>query len=251
MGRPPRASARPAAPRVRAPPLRGPNRPLLPGYSGETSAGSAVVSTDQRHRQEEAGMRLRCGMTLVLVAALTAIAAPAALANYVYWPNIGGTSIGRMALDGSQLNNNFIDTPGTVSTDELHAVALDSKYLYWAHGNSTTGAIGRAKLDGTDVQPSFIPHAAGVNDPYGIALTPTSIYWVSSNGSSIGRADINGANPNPSFILDPPSSHPCGLATDGKYLYFSSYPSGSPNIARVPLAGGTPDDHFIPVPNGK
>jgi hypothetical protein len=191
-------------------------------------------------------VKLRIGIAVVLAGALGALAVPAASANYVYWPNIGGTSIGRMALDGSQLNNNFLPTQNASTGDELNAVAVDSHYIYWAHGNSSTGAIGRAKLDGTDVQPSFIPHSAGVDDAFGVAVTATHLYWISDNGAAIGRADISGANPNPDFVTLPPS--PCGLAADNNFLYFSA---GSAAVGRVPIGGGTPENDFIPVPNGK
>ena len=102
-------------------------------------------------------MKLRVGTAVFLTAVLAAVAAPAALANYVYWPNIGGSTIGRMAPDGSQLDNSFIAT-GITGLDTLTAVPVDSHHLYWAHANTVgVGGIGRAKLDGTDMQPNFIP----------------------------------------------------------------------------------------------
>jgi hypothetical protein len=195
-------------------------------------------------------MKLRIGTIAFLAALLTAVTVPAALANYVYWPNIGGSTIGRMAPDGSQLNNDFITTQKIAANDEVKAVALDSRYVYWAHGNGTSGAIGRAKLDGSDVQSNFIPPSAGVIDPFGVAVTATHLYWVSSNGGTIGRADIDGANPDPNFI--PLSNSPCGLAADDNFLYFTFYlGGGGAAVARVRIGGGTPDEDFIPVPESK
>jgi hypothetical protein len=193
-------------------------------------------------------MKLRIGIAVVLAGALAALAVPSASANYVYWPNLGGTTIGRMALDGSQLNNNFIKTNEAPNVEAPSAVAVDSHYVYWAHGSYPAGAIGRAKLDGTDVQPDFIPHSAGVLDPFGITVTGTHIYWTNEAAGTIGRADISGANPDPSFISDPGNS-PCGLATDNRFLYYTAYPGGNSVIARVPIGGGTPDDSFILAPD--
>jgi hypothetical protein len=195
-------------------------------------------------------MKLRIGTIAFLAALLTAVTVPVALANYVYWPNLGGSTIGRMAPDGSQVDNDFITTQKVAANDEVKAVALDSRYIYWAHGNGTSGAIGRAKLDGSDVQSNFIPPSAGVVDPFGVAVTASHVYWISSNGGTIGHADIDGANPDPNFIVL--SNSPCGLAADANFLYFSFYlGSEGAAVARVPIGGGTPDEDFIPVPESK
>ena len=89
-------------------------------------------------------MKLRIGIAVVLAGGLATLAVPTASANYVYWPNLGGTTIGRMALDGSQLNNNFIKTNEAPNVEAPSAVAVDSHYVYWAHGSYPAGAIGRA-----------------------------------------------------------------------------------------------------------
>ena len=44
-------------------------------------------------------------------------------------------------------------------------VAVDSGHVYWA--NAGPEAIGRANLDGTNVEPSFI---SGATDPTGVAV---------------------------------------------------------------------------------
>lgn len=193
-------------------------------------------------------MKLRIGVAAVLAGALAALVVPTASANYVYWPNLGGTTIGRVAIDGSQLNNNFVKTTNNGTSDNPAAVAVDPRYIYWVHGTATTGAIGRARLDGTDIQPNFIPHSAGVSDPFGITVTASHIYWTNEGPGTIGRADISGANPNPSFVSDPGNS-PCGLATDNRFLYYTAYPGGNAHVARVPITGGTPDDTFISAPD--
>jgi hypothetical protein len=189
----------------------------------------------------------RIGLGTAIALAFVALAAPSALANYVYWPNLAGGTIGRAGLDGSQVNNAFIAT-----TETPRSVAVDSQYIYWTQGTTGTGAIGRAKLDGTDIQPNFIPHSAsGPYAPIGIAVTATHIYWANSSGpSNIGRANLDGSQPNNDFINDPNSL--CGLAVDKNFLYYTAFLGGSSAaVARVPIGGGTPDDNFIPVPGGK
>ena len=191
--------------------------------------------------------RGRVGLAIAVALAFATLAVPSALANYVYWPNLQGTTIGRAALDGSQLNNNFIAT-----TDAARSVAVDSQHIYWTHGTTGSGAIGRAKLDGSDVQPNFIPHSAsGPFSPTGIAVTATHIYWASLTGTSnIGRANLDGSQPNNDFINDPNGL--CGLAVDKNFLYYTAFLGGSlAAVARAPIGGGTPDDNFILVPGGK
>src|SRR4051794_21600503 len=65
--------------------------------------------------------------------------------RYIYWNN--GEDIGRANINGSGVRRRFITglTGG--------ALAIDSAHLYWIDGSS---AIGRANLDGTDVEPNFL-----------------------------------------------------------------------------------------------
>jgi len=84
--------------------------------------------------------------------------------NYLFWGNYGDGatgSIGRLELGyGTTPDNDFIS--GIKTPD---GVASDGTYIYWT--NRTDGAIGRANLNGTGVNQTFLP---GVASPYGIAV---------------------------------------------------------------------------------
>jgi virginiamycin B lyase len=179
-----------------------------------------------------------CVLLLWLIVA--AIAAPSALANYVYWPNREGGTIGRAGLDGGSLNNGFLTTTGSPPANSPVAVAVDSKFIYWAHNSE----IGRANLDGTQPNPDFIPNAAGPAGVGGLAVDSKFIYWTDQSG--IGRALLDGTQADPGYLADPHS--PCGLAVDGSFLYYTVNHAA---IARAPVNGSVPDDGFIPVPAGK
>ena len=68
--------------------------------------------------------------------------------------------------------------------------ATDGTYLYWTNYGDLSGGttIGRANLDGTDVNGSFI---TGASTPAGITVSGSYIYWVNT-GMSIARANIDG-----------------------------------------------------------
>jgi hypothetical protein len=61
-----------------------------------------------------------------------------------------------------------------------------------------TGAIGRADLDGQNVDPTFI---TGATFPYGVAVdSGRHVYWTNYHGDTIGRADLDGRDANQCFI---------------------------------------------------
>lgn len=239
-------------------------------------------------------LRRQIGLTIVAALLLATIALllvpPHARANFVYWSNTGGTSIGRAKINGTGANNAFL--PGLT---DVHGVAIDSKYIYWAQGNGATSSIGRANIDGTSPNPSFIPNTAGLNFSasvrVGMAVTGSGIYWV-NGGSTIGRANIDGSSPNPALV-NPGGDPLCGLAVDQTFIYwldnglgqtigranqdgtgftFSFVPGVSPNcgvavdssflywattaqaVGRAPVGGGagSADNNFIPnaAPSG-
>ena len=88
--------------------------------------------------------------------------------DHIYWKSFvcaGGPcdhAIGRANLDGSDLDNDFIDLG---FDHQAMGLAVDSGHIYWivaaagCCGNTVVRGIGRAKLDGTNVDQNFI--AAG------------------------------------------------------------------------------------------
>jgi len=104
---------------------------------------------------------------------ITGLASPCNVAvdgAHIYWGD-GASAIGRANLDGTGVNRSFI----TGGDGRAYGFALDGTYLYWANSgvtqsfaNSATGTtIGRAKLDGTDVEQNFI---GGIDHPSGVAI---------------------------------------------------------------------------------
>lgn len=64
-----------------------------------------------------------------------------------------------------------------------HAAPANA-YVYW--GNTTTNTIGRANLDGTGVNQSFI---AGLKGVRGVAVNSTHIFWAMSFTTTVELRD--------------------------------------------------------------
>jgi sugar lactone lactonase YvrE len=116
-----------------------------------------------------------------------------------------------------------------------------SAYVYWA--NSSSNTIGRANLDGTGVNQSFITAA---DDPFGVAVDGQHIYWTNyGNGSvhstTIGRAKLDGSDATQSFITG--ADQPAAVAVDGQHIYWAN--AGSNAIGRANLDGTGVNQRFI------
>src|SRR5215211_2454716 len=64
----------------------------------------------------------------------------------------------------------------------LGSVSTAHAYVYWANGGSDS--IGRANLDGTGVDQTFLPTD---DAPIGIAVNGAFLYWSNSVANAIGR----------------------------------------------------------------
>jgi virginiamycin B lyase len=154
-----------------------------------------------------------------------------------------------------------------VTTAWTSARAAAPVYLYWANGWGASHAgttIGRARLDGTGVEHSFVSGTG--RRPCGVALDRKHIYWGEAlggkvgspdKGGAIGRANRDGSGVNATFIPTP-AHHGCGVAIAGSHIYWTSWacrivpgrgcwwaPSSPAAIVRANVDGTGVDDQFI------
>ncbi len=151
-------------------------------------------------------------------------------------------------------------------------------FVYW--GDYQGGKIGRANLDGTNVEDGFIVTGGhpvgvavnstyiywtdesagtigrakldgtavqpnfiiGINKPWGVALTPTAILWTSFGGGEIGRANLDGSGTNPGLITG--INSPCSIAVDSGHVYWGSAALTS-FIGRASLTGSSPEREWV------
>jgi virginiamycin B lyase len=117
-------------------------------------------------------------------------------------------------------------------------------FVYWDNYSSGTPTIvGRANLDGSGVNPSFIP---GADNPCGVAVDAHYIYWAVGTGTTIARANLDGSNVNPNFITG--ATNPCGVAVDGQHIYWANGGGAGPGgstIGRANLDGASASQSFI------
>jgi virginiamycin B lyase len=106
-------------------------------------------------------------------------------------------------------------------------------YVYWGGSH----AIGRANLNGTNADQSFI---TGAGNPLGIAVDGAHIYWTNHDTGAIGRANLNGTNADQSFITG--AGNPFGVAVDGTHIYWTNH---SGTVGRANLDGTEVDQEFI------
>jgi hypothetical protein len=98
--------------------------------------------------------------------------------------------------------------------------------------------IGRANLDGTGVDQSFI---TGAESPGGVAVDGSHVYWTNELGDSIGRANLDGTGVDQSFIRA--GKFPCGPAVDSSHIYWANGLSGA--IRRAKLDGTHVNRHLV------
>ena len=166
--------------------------------------------------------RIRPVLSIAVLAVL-AIGAPSA-----------GAVVGRVNLDGTEANPDFINTPrGTTTWD----VAVDAGHIYWTWSNRddpepSPGWIARANLDGSAVQPQFI---SGVG-PGGLAVANGRLYWANADTRTIGRANVDGSGVDPSFISSI-GDDAFDVEADSSHVYWArdaeTSPPGGPRLGWV------------------
>jgi hypothetical protein len=182
-------------------------------------------------------------------------------AEHIYWT--GPRGIGRAKLDGTEVEPSFI--PGVVDAT-WHTLAVDAEHVYWTHyfcgpgptsSYECTGSIGRANLDGSGIDRTFIDDVIASN----VAVDTRFIYWstvgpantpvTTDTPDTIGRARLDGTGANPGFISVPSGEAPeiHGLAVDADHLYWSQvgFSGLRGAIARANVDGTNVDQSFIPV----
>ena len=160
-------------------------------------------------------------------------------AGYLYFPNSNSNSsfhtIGRVNIDGSGGNVNFVD--GLIGQGLMWGIAVDSSHIYWT--DIGRKSIGRSNLDGTGANLDFIQYASGQLTSYNIAVDGSHIYW-STNDNWIARANLDGSGVEPNFIE---GHDPRQIAVDSTYIYWANFMTSG--IGRANLDGSSPDQNFI------
>jgi hypothetical protein len=163
--------------------------------------------------------------------------------EHVYWA--GGGAIGRVELDGSNGHPHFVTDLSEVTT----WVAVDADHIYWNDRVPSSapveewGTIGRANLDGSGVDRTFI---SGLS-PYsvnGVAVDAGHIYWGEWLTGRIGRANLDGSGVQTDFIQ---ASNQGGIAVDATHIYWG-VGIESNSIGRANLDGSAVDGTFISLP---
>ena len=113
-------------------------------------------------------------------------------------------------------------------------------FVYWADVDQ--GTIGRANLDGSGVDHSFINTASS---PLGVAVDSGHVYW--THLGAIGRANLDGSGVDRSFIAIPSGSF--GVAVDPGHVYWTNFASPG-SIGRANVDGTGVDQSFITIPSG-
>lgn len=190
-------------------------------------------------RREGRRLFLACAAALAFLGAAFAPRAGA----YIYWghSDLGVGSIGRAENDGSNPNPKFITGIRPVT-----GLAVDATHIYWAESDGNAGtatdSIGRANIDGTGVNGSFIPNATDGPQPGRVAVNSSYIYWTQSGvAGKVWREKIDASNAK--FAIVSGASNPTALALNDTFAYWSNFNTNS--IGRANLDGSTPNPSFI------
>src|SRR6185437_13746905 len=167
------------------------------------------------------------------------------MAQYRYIGKYASAVVCRGAL-AAALTIVLIATP----TAALHAAAAGAgtsaaaAHLYWTNDGGVT--VGRASLDGSQVNNRFVTGGVDPQRLCGVAIAGKYLYWgidVPTGGPAIGRAKLDGTGVTVNFIPSGGDGPVCGVAVAGGHIYWASYANG--DIGRANLDGTGVNHQFI------
>jgi hypothetical protein len=201
-------------------------------------------STEHGPRDRGAIMRasLTGGQVRRVVGGLTSADSVIAVDGYVYWA--GQDAIGRVALDGSQLQRHLIDLPPEQGVAVADGLASDGTYLYFSSCDGNT--IGRADLDGSDVEDALISLGAR-SCPQGLAVAGSHIYWTQLGSGTIGRASLDASDIDRRWLNIHSRQGPFQIVADHAHVYWTwGGVDGSPSYTgRADANRSHLDRHFL------
>jgi hypothetical protein len=156
--------------------------------------------------------------------------------THIYWTQ--GENVGRANVTGKEVEPTFITgAPGKT----LDGVAVEGEYIYWT--NFWSSALGRAKLDGSEVQQEWV---IGTHTPMGLVANSQYLYWAITYENHIGRARLDGTELTTNFITTGLSSNGnegVQLALYGQHIYWANPTTGT--IGRANINGTEIEPSFI------
>jgi hypothetical protein len=154
--------------------------------------------------------------------------------THIYWAKTqsgegSSNEIGRANLDGTEKTEKLVVTE---NQNKIRGITVDATHIYWiGRPKGFNEAIGRAKLDGTEVEVEWIKLT---RTPEQIVLDSTHIY-VNTGEGFIFRAKIDGTEPEEWFET---IGETHGISIDSTYLYCLCWREGPKKgyIARISIA---------------
>lgn len=201
------------------------------------SSRELTSAREDMHRIRERSSWMKLSGYVVCILFFLCASAPTAHAA-IYWAD--GQTIGRVNLDGSYPERNFISRYELQNLSLVCGVAVDASHIYWA--DRGRDAIGRANLDGSSPNYSFI---VGASEPCGVAVDAAHVYWANGKGG-IGRANLDGTDPDQRFVDEAPGL--CGVAVSGSSIYWGNWSTDS--VGRADLNGEGVSPEFLEAADG-
>lgn len=163
---------------------------------------------------------------VAVLAALLCLSFCGSSSAYVYWSEASpqGT-IGRASSLGTPEPGGDWIPAGA----EGCGTAVDAGHVYWT---TRSGRIGRAALDGSEVEPSFITLQGWA---CGVAVDSRYLYWAYNSSGRLGRASLDGNAVEPEW-MSPGAGRGCGIAVNPTTVFWAT----TNGVYRAPLAGGPP-----------
>jgi hypothetical protein len=154
--------------------------------------------------------------------------------SFVYWTNFDGGQIRKAGKDPPTGGTSpFVDLAFGRSPNNL---IVDDTFAYWTE-SVTAGAIMKVRLAG-DAGATVI--AQDQDNPYGVALDTSNIYWTNYVGGQVMKMPLDGSGPP--VVLASGQVQPFGIEVDGTSVYWSNYRIGVNDavgeVRKAPIAGG-------------